>query len=450
MNGRGPFRSALKMPSVAKEWVRPYYLKWGYARMFADRYPPEFAQCWEYPAHPLDPRLGAWVEKAGERTDILFLPAADWHTRMQRSQHLAVELARMGHRCFYLNPHLGREFPHPYPLSRRAMISRLLPRVYELHVHLPREPVYHHRPLTLRESATIASTIGTCFQSVDRIKPVIVAGLPLWVPVAQSLKRRYGCRVVYDCHDLWSGFGRMHEGIVAAEPAMFASSDAVVFSAHWLREEKCALHQGLQFKSATIRNAVQPGDFDFLNQRPRAGRKTVAYSGSLDFWFDVESVRFAATRHPEWDFLLLGRIENERVRRLQSLPNVRMTGEVPYSSLREHFAAADVCMIPFRLCPLTMATNPLKLYEYFACGHPVVSSPLPEVLEFGNLVYVARGPREFTAQLEAAMAENDLSARRERRRIAEQETWTARCHLLIDHLEPERTAIHGYPVAAAG
>lgn len=437
-------------PSVAKEWIRPYYLKWGYARVFEDRYPAEFARCWRYPGRALDARLSAWVETAGERPDVFFLPAADWHSRMQRSQHLAVALTRMGYRCFYLNPHLGREFPQPYPFSRRAMVTRLLPHIYELHVHLPREPVYHHRPLTSRESAAVASNIENCFRLAKSVNPVIIVSLPLWVPVARSLKQRYGCRVIYDCHDLWSGFGRMHSDILSAEPEMFASSDAVVFSARWLMEEKCALNAGLQFKSATIRNAVQPEDFDFLHSRKRTGRKTVVYGGSLDFWFDVESVKFAARRHPEWDFVLLGRIESEEIRELQGLPNVRLTGEVPYSSLREHFAAADVCMIPFRLCPLTMATNPLKLYEYFACGHPVVSSPLPEVLEFGDLVYVAQGAEEFTAQLEAAMAESDPRARRERRRLAEQETWTARCNLLVEHLEPERLIPHTYPVAALG
>lgn len=426
------------MSSAAKEWIRPYYLKWGYSRVFADRYPPEFARSWHYPGRPLDLGLAGWMEEGGDQPDVLFLPAADWHARMQRSQHLAIALARMGYRCFYLNPHLGREFPHPYPLSHRAVISRLRPRIYELHVHLPREPVYHHRPLTPRESAQVVSTIDQCFRLAKGAKPVIVASLPLWVPVVQSLQQRYGCRVIYDCHDLWSGFGRMHADILSAEPEMFASSDAVVFSARWLMEEKCAAHQGLGFKSATIRNAVQPEDFDFLNPRNRAARRTVAYGGSLDFWFDVESVKFAAKRHPEWDFLLLGRVESEEIRQLQDLPNVHLRGEVPYRNLRHYFASADVCMIPFRLCPLTLATNPLKLYEYFACGHPVVSSPLPEVLEFGDLVYVAQGPREFTSQLEAAMAENNPRARRERRLVAEQETWTARSILLTDQFQPGR------------
>lgn len=428
------------MSSFAKEWFRPYYLKWFYSRAFPERYPPEFAQCWNFPGHPLDANLSRWIgadERGG--SDILFLPAADWHSRTQRSQHLAMELAHQGHRCFYLNPHLGREFPNPYPLSPGAAIFRLLPRIYELHVHLPREPVYHHRGLTEGESTQLVSAIEQCFRQTQSVDPAIVVSLPLWLPVARRLKQTYGYRVIYDCHDLWSGFGRVHPDILAAESDLFAISDSVVFSARWLMNSKLALHNELRFKSVLIRNAVRSEDFDFVYPRARKGRKVVGYAGSLDFWFDVESVRFAALRHPEWDFLLFGRVEASAIQELWKLPNVKVVGEVPYSSLRHHFAGIDVCMIPFRILPLTLATNPLKLYEYFACGHPVVSSPLPEVLEFGDMIYVARTPAEFSAQLEAAMEENSPQAAHDRRKLAEKESWVARCHALAAHLESENT-----------
>jgi hypothetical protein len=99
-------------------------------------------------------------------------------------------------------------------------------------------------------------------------------------------------------------------------------------------------------------------------------------------------------------------------------------------------------MIPFRISPLTLATNPLKLYEYFACGHPVVSSPLPEVQEFNDLVYVANTPEQFVSQLEAAMDENDEPCAFGRRIVAERESWTARCAAIASHFsappeEPE-------------
>ncbi len=450
MNRLDSSRSMSLMASVAKELVRPYYLKWVYSHLFANRYPSEFTRCWEYPGHRLDARLRECVGPGEEQSDVLFLPAADWHSRMQRSQHLATALAALGYRCFYLNPHLGREFPHPYPFSPHPVVSNLLPRVHELHVHLPREPVYHHRPLTRAESAIVVSAIEKCCDLAGKTPPAVVVSLPLWAPVAQILKERYGCRAIYDCHDLWSGFGRMHPDIVSSEADMFALSDAVVFSARWLLENKRALHDQLRYKSAIIQNAVEPRDFDFLNARNRSARKIVGYAGSLDFWFDVESVKLAAERHPEWEFRLLGRIESAEITQLGTLPNVRLIGEVPYSSLRQHFASVDVCMIPFRLSPLTLATNPLKLYEYFACGHPVVSTPLPEVLEFGDLVYVAREPREFTAQLEAAMAESDPFVRQRRRQVAEQETWTARCNLLLPHLQAKIPASHGSYAVALG
>ena len=145
--------------AIAKECARPYYLKWIYSRIFRDRYPSQFTDCWRYPAQALDSGLHQWIETQGDLPDVFFLPASDWHTRLQRSQHLASELAQVGHRCFYLNPHLGREFRNPYPVSAKRIVSRLMSRVVELHVHLIREPVYHQRCLTKSESAAVVSAI---------------------------------------------------------------------------------------------------------------------------------------------------------------------------------------------------------------------------------------------------------------------------------------------------
>jgi glycosyltransferase involved in cell wall biosynthesis len=367
------------------------------------------------------------MECQGELPDVLFLPASDWHTRLQRSQHLASELAQMGHRCFYLNPHLGREFRNPYPMSSRRIVSRLMSRVVELHVHLIREPVYHQRCLSRSENAAVVSAIEGLLREARSRSPVVIVSLPLWNEVAEILRQRHGCRVIYDCHDLWAGFQSFGSDLLAAESDLFALSDSVLFSSRWLMETKTGEHSAITRKSKILRNAVRAEDFDFLPRRPRSSRKSVGYVGSLDFWFDVDSVRLAATLHPEWEFLLFGRIESNEINQLRRLSNVRLMGEVPYSTLRFHLGSIDVCMIPFRISPLTLATNPLKLYEYFACGHPVVSSALPEVREYSDLVYIANNPEEFVVQLEAAMEEDNPSAAFKRRLVAERESWTARC-----------------------
>jgi glycosyltransferase involved in cell wall biosynthesis len=439
MEKKSSARKAVNSPiAVGRELLRPYYLKWLYSRVFTGRYPAQLTDCWQFPARRLDAGIQDWTGTPGTLPDVLFLPASDWHTRLQRSQHIASEFANLGHRCFYLNPHLGREFRAPYPMSPKQMVSQLMARVFELHVHLIREPVYHQRRLSKSESSAVVSAIEGVFREVQSESPVIIVSLPLWNEVAEMLKQRHGCLVIYDCHDLWEGFQNIGSDLLAAEAGLFALSDSVLFSSAWLMEHKIVLHPEIATRSRILRNAVRAEDFDFQPRRSRSSRNKVGYVGSLNFWFDIDSVRLAARRHPEWEFTLIGRIESDEIWQLDSLPNIRLMGEVPYSTLRTHLQSLDVCIIPFKISPLTLATNPLKLYEYFACGHPVVSSSLPEVREFGNLVYVANNAEEFVTQLETAMWDDDPSAALKRRLVAEEESWTARCIAIAGLFSPER------------
>ena len=90
----------------------------------------------------------------------------------------------------------------------------------------------------------------------------------------------------------------------------------------------------------------------------------------------------------------------------------------------------DAALIPFRINALTAATNPIKLYEYFAFGLPVVSLPLAELEPFGGLVYTAATPEAFARQVRAAVQERSPGLCQERQAIAARETWDHRAALL--------------------
>jgi hypothetical protein len=152
------------------------------------------------------------------------------------------------------------------------------------------------------------------------------------------------------------------------------------------------------------------------------------YVGALDSWFDVEAIEQSAALHPHCRFILAGRIEFDPIQRLRALPNVELTGEIPYSKVPELLAQFRIALIPFRINPLTLMTNPIKLYEYFSCGLPVVSTPLPEAQAMGDLVYVGTSPADFARQVGRALEEDDLRQRARRREIAVRESWTARAH----------------------
>ena len=110
---------------------------------------------------------------------------------------------------------------------------------------------------------------------------------------------------------------------------------------------------------------------------------------------------------PEWEFELVGSTFQADLRDLGSLPNVLMRGEQPYEAISGYLSGWDVGMIPFKLLPLTLATNPVKVYEYLSAGRPVVATALPELTQspVSEWVRVASGPDEFIAALEAAVVE---------------------------------------------
>jgi glycosyltransferase involved in cell wall biosynthesis len=124
------------------------------------------------------------------------------------------------------------------------------------------------------------------------------------------------------------------------------------------------------------------------------------------------------------------------------LPAVLFTGTVPHDRLPAYLAAADIGVAPFepeRHPPLALGFfwSPLKLFEYMACGLPVVAPRLPrlaKLVEHGRegLLYDPEDPRGLDAALIALV---DPSVRRRlgaaaRDRAVRDFSWQAHCAAL--------------------
>lgn len=109
------------------------------------------------------------------------------------------------------------------------------------------------------------------------------------------------------------------------------------------------------------------------------------YIGMLYSWIDYELLAAAARSLPEVTFVLVGPIvDPERASALRSLPNVIFPGRVPYTEVPAFVASFDVCLIPFRNGPIADTTNPVKVFEYFALGKPVLSTQVAELEPFAT------------------------------------------------------------------
>ena len=267
---------------------------------------------------------------------------------------------------------------------------------------------------------------------------VLLVQYPSWEPLARRAADALGWRLVYDCMDEHTGFGTHGDQTAADEDRLIRAADLVLVTSRRLEERI----RRLRSDALRLPNAGEERHFARLPSRVSSPlstlpRPVIGYYGAISSWFDVPAVRAAAERHSGWSFALVGDTRGAEVADLARMSNVYTLGEIPYADLPTYVAAFDVCTIPFLRTPLTEATNPVKIFEYFATGKPVVARRLPELEAFGHVIALYETPEEFIAGLERAVKESVAPgpAADQRRALAKQNTWQARYDSLRERLD---------------
>ncbi len=126
----------------------------------------------------------------------------------------------------------------------------------------------------------------------------------------------------------------------------------------------------------------------------------VGYFGLLDERTDSDLVKQVARTMPHISFVFTGPVEG-RLRSLQALPNIHLTGSVPYDDLPSIVRGWRACLLPYRINALTEKINPLKLKEYLASGKPVLSTPLPEAVRLSDHLGISASAGEWCDEIES-------------------------------------------------
>ncbi len=252
-----------------------------------------------------------------------------------------------------------------------------------------------------------------------------------------------GRRIVYDCIDDLAVFPYDQDVLRRSHERMLREAEIVTCVSRPLLEECLRTRPDTLY----LPNAV---DVDHFAMRPAdveppealrpvlgAGRPLIGYYGALASWLDVDLVETAAGRRPEWSFVLIGQrlADAPDLARLAALPNVYVLPPQPYREIPELLARFDVAFIPFVVNEITHATSPLKLFEYFAGGKPVISTPMPECAAFPE-VRIVRDGEELAGVLDAALGDSRDPDRRARlRELATENSWRARVDAVLAALE---------------
>ncbi|MDF9406790.1 glycosyltransferase [Pelotomaculum isophthalicicum JI] len=200
-----------------------------------------------------------------------------------------------------------------------------------------------------------------------------------------------------------SGFRKYTSAARVMETRLAQKVDAVIYSAHNLEEYVKSLRpkkmfhvpNGVNFEHFAGGSRAMPPDYRNI-PRPIA-----IYVGAMDLWFDYDLVSEAARELPNISFVLIGPAELAR-KKLQLLQNIHLLGPRKYDELPPYLYNSDVGIIPFDVkghADLVNSIHPLKLYEYMACGLPVVSVEWQEIKKLGSPAILCNSKEDFVKNL---------------------------------------------------
>lgn len=188
-----------------------------------------------------------------------------------------------------------------------------------------------------------------------------------------------------------------------------------------------------------VPNGVELDRFQFQEppERPqeyKAIKTPIAlYVGAIEEWFDLPLLARTAKLLPDVTFVVIGDVRID-ISIAEDVSNLLFLGRRNPMLVDSYMYHADVGLIPFRHSELVDAINPVKYYEYVACGLPVVATDSYELRSFGEPILLATGEKDFAEKIQQGL-HMDKPEKEELQNRVRNCSWTKRWDLIRESLK---------------
>lgn len=172
----------------------------------------------------------------------------------------------------------------------------------------------------------------------------------------------------------------------------------------------------------------------------------IGFVGWMGFQIDVKLLRGVAESYPASSLVLVGPDslpDTEDHRKLRALPNVYFLGQKELSELPNYLQSIDVAIIPYLCSGHGTSLYPLKLHEYLASGRAIVSTSLPSLRPYADIVRIADTHDDFIHLIREALQDHSQEAIEARIAVARENTWdqrVAEIYCVLDRMLSTRFA----------
>lgn len=256
--------------------------------------------------------------------------------------------------------------------------------------------------------------------------------------------------LVYDCYDEYTAGedGKISNDkrcwIRQNEMDIMKKADLVLVASEMLMKNKCKYHHNIHYvpnaADVELFQLVQSVTTEIASDILNFPHPIIGYSGIISRRIDFELIDYLAQMHPEWSFAFIGPLDYKDLhdcmdfKMVRQLENVFFMGERPYKKLPSYLKAFDVCILPYKPDKFNLSCSPLKFYEYLATGRPIISTNLPALQSFHNIINIAQNAGEFEQLVSISIKEHDKELIEQRMETARENSWEKRAETIIDIL----------------
>lgn len=207
--------------------------------------------------------------------------------------------------------------------------------------------------------------------------------MPQYIRLAH-MARKLHIPVHYDIYDHWrcmyeEGYMTVYHPDCEEELFRIATSFSCV--SHNL---KTYLEKAKNVSIAVIPNAADPQRWRDAAAAPKGA--IAIYIGTLGKqweWVSHDAIVAAAEANPSWTFQIVGGYLKRR-----ALPsNVICHGMVAEEGIGKRVAGGRVGLVPFKPCATAYYCDPIKAWEYLACGMVIAAANAPSLKEMPNVAH---------------------------------------------------------------
>jgi glycosyltransferase involved in cell wall biosynthesis len=321
-----------------------------------------------------------------------------WEGVQQRPHHLAKIFARSGYEIFWYTP----EGHKPDPLPNIHLIAR--------------------NDYLLFERPVLFIYYPQSFEDISKFNdPIIVYDVLDDISIHDNPDNNNG-KIAREYHE-----------------QLLLKADIVIVSSRILLEQiRTRRPDAIYVPNAVDLEHFNPAAVQPISIFDNLGKPIIGYHGAIADWFDGDLLAATAKLRPQYVFVLIGPVSNDRVQqKLNTQSNIRCLGMIPYDQLPPYIARFDVGILPFVLSPLTHAVRPLKILEYLAMQKQVVTTSMKEILDWPGL-YLADTAQEFAKSIDHALdnCQNHENSP-EVVKLLENSTWSGVAQTLLQALEKQ-------------